>query len=101
VKFARIIGRLTLNVADPSYSGSRLLVGIPSLPKKTEFNREDEIDAGNSFVIYDNLGASEGDLIAYTDGGEASAPFELPTPCDAYCAAIVDEIFWNPLNEEV
>jgi microcompartment protein CcmK/EutM len=43
-------------------------------------------------VVYDNLGAHDGDLIAFTESGEASRPFlpEKRVPCDALCAAILD-----------
>ena len=97
MKFARIIGRVTLNIADPAYQGGRFLLGIPCKPDCAPPERGQALPKGNSFVIYDSLGATEGDLIAYTDGGEASAPFEEPTPCDAYNAAILDTVFWKPI----
>lgn len=96
MKFARIIGRVTLSVAEPAFEGGRFLLGMPSLPDDPEARIPSVPGKGNSFVIYDNLGASEGDLIAYTDGGEAAAPFSEPTPCDAYNAAILDRVFWDP-----
>jgi len=98
VKFARIIGRVTLSVADPSYRGGRFLMGLPCTPDTDMPRRSQPLPKGNSFVLYDNHGATEGDLIAYTDGGEASAPFPEPTPCDAYNAAILDTINWTPLS---
>jgi ethanolamine utilization protein EutN len=98
VRFARIIGRVTLNVSDPAYRGGRFLLGIPCMPDTESPARGGQLPKGNSLVIYDNLGASEGDLIAYTDGGEASAPFAEPTPCDAYNAAILDAVYWNPIS---
>lgn len=95
MRFARIIGRVTLNVAEPSYRGGRFLIGIPCVPAG-ELSGEGGIPKGNSMVIFDNLGARENDLIGYTDGGEAAAPFTDPTPCDAYNAAILDHVHWNP-----
>jgi ethanolamine utilization protein EutN len=43
-------------------------------------------------VVYDNLGAGDGDLIAFTESGEASRPFlpEKRVPLDAFNAAILD-----------
>lgn len=99
MKFARIIGRVTLSVSDVSYKGARLLIGLPTVPERAHYEREAPLGSGNSLVIYDKLGAGEGDLVAYTDGGEASAPFEKPTPCDAYVAAIVEQINWQPLKQ--
>jgi ethanolamine utilization protein EutN len=92
MKLARIIGRVTLNVVDPGYVGPRFLLALPVRPDTPEPVRGKALPKGNSFVLYDDLGASEGDLVAYTDGGEAAAPFLRPTPCDAYNAAILDHV---------
>ena len=98
MRFARIIGRVTLNVADPSYQGGRFLIGIPCKPDEPVPQPGRPLPKGNSLVIYDKLGATVSDLVGYTDGGEAAAPFSDPTPCDAFNAAIIDEVFWNPLK---
>lgn len=46
-----------------------------------------------SLVVYDALGAGEGDLIAVSEGREASQPFRPDSvPMDAYCAAILDMV---------
>lgn len=96
MKFARVIGRVTLNTAEPSLKGGRFLLALPCGPGEQEPVPGKPLPKGNSFVVYDRLGASPPDLIAYTDGGEAAAPFAQPTPCDAYNAAILDEVNWNP-----
>jgi carbon dioxide concentrating mechanism protein CcmL len=46
-------------------------------------------------VVYDELGADIGQTIAISEGREAACPFSKPTPVDAYCAALVDEIFYQ------
>lgn len=92
MKFARIIGRVTLSLVDPGYNGPRFLLALPVSPNTPEPARGKPLSRGNSFVLYDDLGATEGDLVAYTDGGEAAAPFAHPTPCDAYNAAILDQV---------
>lgn len=92
MKFARIIGRVTLSLVDPGYSGPRFLLALPVSPDAPEPIHGKPLPKGNSFVLYDDLGATEGDLVAYTDGGEAAAPFAQPTPCDAYNAAILDHV---------
>jgi ethanolamine utilization protein EutN len=48
--------------------------------------------SNESLVVYDHLGASEGDLIAFTESREACMPFwpEKRVPLDAYNAAILD-----------
>ena len=46
-----------------------------------------------SLVVFDHMGAGVGDLIAFTEGGEAAQPFRPQrVPIDAYCAAIIDSI---------
>ncbi len=100
MRFARIIGRVTLNVADPAYAGGRFLLGIPCKPTDAAPDKGQPLPKGNSMVIFDKLGATEADLIAYSDGGEAAAPFAGPTPCDAYNAAIIDHVFWKPTKRK-
>ena len=100
MRFARIIGRVTLNIADPSYRGGRFLLGQPCTPADPYPVKGKALPSGNTVVVFDKLGATVGDLIGYSDGGEAAAPFSGPTPCDAYNAAILDSVFWNPLTTE-
>jgi microcompartment protein CcmK/EutM len=47
-----------------------------------------------SVVVYDHLGATDGDLIAFAESREATNPFypESLVPIDAYNAAIVDSL---------
>ena len=96
MRFARVIGRVTLNVSDPSYTGGRFLIGMPCGPATPAPKAGEALLKGDSLVIFDKLGATQGDLVAYTDGGEAAAPFMNPTPCDAFNAAIIDNVYWKP-----
>jgi microcompartment protein CcmK/EutM len=44
-------------------------------------------------VVWDDLGAGIGSIIAVSDGGEAAQPFKPALkPVDAYNAAIIDEL---------
>jgi ethanolamine utilization protein EutN len=44
-------------------------------------------------VVYDDLGASPGSLIGFTEGSEAAQPFQPnPKPIDAYNAALLDHL---------
>src|SRR5439155_109645 len=47
-----------------------------------------------TLVVYDHLGARDGDLIAFAESREACMPFypEKIVPLDAYNAAILDEV---------
>ena len=91
MRMGTVIGRVTLSVRSPKYIGERLLV---TLPWKTDtFSGVDKYDP--AIVVYDQLGAGVGQQIAISEGREAACPFEKPTPVDAYCAALVDEIFYK------
>ena len=96
MKFARVIGRVTLSVVDPAYEGARFILCHPWHPARALEPARVPLPKASSLVAYDNLGASLGDLIGYSDGGEAAAPFEKPTGCDAYCAAILDRVSYQP-----
>ena len=90
MRIGKVIGRLTLNPVYETLVGGRfMLVEVQdrfSLAGKPRKSTE-------SLVVYDNLGASEGDLIAFTESREAAMPFypEKRVPLDAYNAAILDE----------
>ena len=91
MRMGTVIGRVTLSVRSPKYSGERLLV---TLPWKTDtFSGAQKFDP--AIVVYDQLGAGVGQDIAVSEGREAACPFEKPTPVDAYCAALVDEFFYK------
>ena len=96
MRLGHVIGRVTLSQQDPAYKGGRFLLVQP-------FSREQFAGApllplakGSSLVVYDNLGAGVGHVNAFTEGAEAIAPFDQPTPVDAFNAALVDKIFDTP-----
>jgi acyl-CoA synthetase (AMP-forming)/AMP-acid ligase II len=44
-------------------------------------------------VAWDDLGAGEGQIVAFSEGGEAAQPFRpADKPVDAYVAALIDRI---------
>ncbi len=44
-------------------------------------------------VAWDDLGAGEGQLVAFSEGGEAAQPFRpADKPIDAYVAALLDRL---------
>jgi microcompartment protein CcmK/EutM len=48
---------------------------------------------GKALVAVDALGAARGQMVAFTEGGEAANPFwPNQVPVDAYCTLIVDSI---------
>src|ERR1041384_2653657 len=94
-----VIGRVTLSKTVPALIGARWLIVSPFT--REHFQRGKETPPGlskdPSLVVYDDIGAGVGQAIGFVEGREAACPFENPTPVDAINAALVDEIFYNPL----
>jgi ethanolamine utilization protein EutN len=90
MRIARTIGTVTLNQVHPSLAGARLKLAEPlgweALCERDETPSE-------TLVVFDDLGAGQGSLIAVSEGGEAAQPFKPEMkPVDAYNAAILDRI---------
>ena len=92
MKVGRVLGNVVLSQAIPEYRGARWLLVSPY--KRDDLERESEahVSGEPSTVVYDCLGGSAGDLIGYTEGGEASQPFETPTPVDAYNCILLSRV---------
>lgn len=96
MRLGTVIGRVTLTLKEPVYTGGCLLIVQP-------FSREQFAGAppvplakGSSVVVYDELGAGEGCIVGFTEGAEAAQPFEGDAPVDAYVACIVNHISYQP-----
>ncbi len=98
MRVAQVIGRVTLNVQDPSFKGGRWLMVNPL--DAGQFNAACQtapsISAQSSLVAYDNLGAGDGDIVGIVEGAEATAPFDFPIPIDAITVAIFDSLSYQP-----
>jgi ethanolamine utilization protein EutN len=90
MRIAEVIGNVTLSRAHPSVTGFRWIIGVPfGLKALRENSRPD----GEDVVIFDKLGAGNGQRVGFSEGGEAAAPFHpQKKPVDAYCACILDQI---------
>jgi ethanolamine utilization protein EutN len=91
MRIGKVIGRITLSDAYETLTGGRFLLvqvqdrfALAGRPRQST----------ESLVVYDNLGAGEGDTIAFTESREAAMPFypEKRIPLDAYNAAILDAV---------
>ena len=91
MRFGIVRGHLTLNPAVESYRGKTLLVVEPITMEN--LRAKNGKGGGKALIAVDELGAGEGQIVAFTEGREASNPF-WPTsvPVDAYCSLIVDSI---------
>jgi microcompartment protein CcmK/EutM len=90
MRIARIVGTVTLNRRHETFGGAVLKLAQPlslsDLAGKTTPDAEE-------LVIWDELGAGLGDLIALSEGAEAAQPFRPNVkPIDAYNAAILDQV---------
>ena len=91
MRIGKVIGRVTTSASYDTLAGARfLLVEVQdrfSLVGKPRKSTE-------SLVVYDYLGAQEGDVIAFAESSEATMPFypEKIVPLDAFNAAILDTV---------
>lgn len=96
MRLGHVIGRVTLSKQDPAFKGARFLLVQPFAKDQFRGAAMTPLAKSLSLVVYDNLGAGLGNVIGFTEGAEATAPFDDPTPVDAFNAAIVDEVFYQP-----
>jgi microcompartment protein CcmK/EutM len=89
MRIGKVAGRVTLTQLYDTLQGGRfLLVEVQDrFALSGEQRKTSEV-----VVVYDHIGASRGDLIAFTESREATMPFypEKRVPLDAYNAAILD-----------
>ena len=96
MRIGEVIGTVTLSRVHPALVGARWVVAVPcSLDALRTHGRGD----GEDLVVYDDLGGAVGQTIGFVEGREAASPFDGPAPVDAICAALVDEIFYNPFTK--
>ncbi len=97
MRIAKVIGKVTMSQHMPQVRpGSYLIVRTfnrGTLVGKNDGNEE-------TLVLYDNLGAGEGDLVGLVEGREATAPFYPDkVPYDSYNACILDSVNFQPILE--
>ena len=89
MRIGKVVGRLCLNRAYKTLAGGRFMIvevqdrfALTGQPRKSS----------ESVVVYDHIGAREGDLVAFSESREACMPFypEKRVPIDGYCSAILD-----------
>jgi ethanolamine utilization protein EutN len=90
MRIGEVIGSVTLNRVHPTLTGATLRLVTPLTLAELLDNAAPQ---GETLVVYDELGAGQGSIVALSEGGEAAQPF-LPEvkPVDAYNAAILDEV---------
>ncbi len=96
MRLGYVIGKVTLSAQDEALKGARFLLVQPFDHAQFAGAPMTPLAKGSTVVVYDNLGAGLGQIIGFTEGAEATAPFAQPTPVDAYNAAIINQIFYTP-----
>lgn len=102
MRIGQVIGRTVMSVQDASFKGGRFLLVSPL--DASQFSQacttSIPVTAQASIVVYDNIGAGEGDVIGFSEGAEATAPFPSPIAIDALCIAIFDRIDYSPFSSQ-
>lgn len=101
MRIGHVIGKVTMSTQDPALHGGRWLMVNPVDTQQLNscLSQPPELTRQPSLVIYDSLGAGEGDIIGFVEGAEATAPFEKPIPIDAISLAIFDTINHQPIAD--
>jgi ethanolamine utilization protein EutN len=98
MRIGEVIGRVTLSRAHSSVVGATWRIAVPlswtGVARLVQGTSGGDRMAGRGepLVVYDEWGASQGALIAFSEGAEAGAPFDPPKPLDAYCVGILDAL---------
>jgi ethanolamine utilization protein EutN len=88
-------GHLTLTPAVESFHGRTLAIVEPVTMENLRARNGQ--GGGKALVAVDELGAAEGQMVAFTEGREAANPFwPKPVAVDAYLALIVDAVDVKP-----
>jgi ethanolamine utilization protein EutN len=89
MRIGKVVGRVCLQQTYETLVGGRFMIvevqdrfSLAGQPRQTS----------EYVVVYDHLGAYDGDLIAFSESREACMPFypEKRVPLDAYNSAILD-----------
>ena len=90
MRIMECIGKVTLSKWHPSLEGATWKVAVPLMHDGINGEASGRTEP---IVIFDELGAGHGSLIAVSESAEAAAPFYPDTkPIDAYNSAILDSI---------
>ena len=97
MRVARVIGTITLSSSLENLVGGRFLI---VQPESLQTLRDGDLPSAELVVAYDETSAGLGSRVAISEGREASAPFHPRLmPVDAYCAAILDDLQVDRVNE--
>lgn len=95
MRIMECIGRVTLSRWHPSLTAATWKVAVPL----THEGLLGQVSGrAEPLIVYDELSAGHGSMMAVTESAEAAAPFHPAVkPIDAYNTAILDDITVDPL----
>jgi len=98
MRIGHVIGKVTLSIQQSSFKGGRWLLVNPldAIQYNDACQTAPGLTSQPTLVVYDNLGAGEGDIIGFVEGAEATAPFDFPIPIDGLNIAIFDSLSYQP-----
>jgi microcompartment protein CcmK/EutM len=89
MRLGKVTGRVCVQPVYETLVGARFLI----VEVQDRFSLAGQARKTSEYVVvYDHLGAGDGDLIAFSESREATQPFypEKRVPLDAYNSAILD-----------
>jgi len=92
VRIGKIVGQIVTSLQYPTLSGGRFV--LIEVMDRFALAGKPRDKPGEIVASYDLLGVGVGDLVAFTESGEAAAPFlpEKKVPLDALTTAILDQV---------
>ena len=89
MRIGKTIGTVTLVEPHPAVRGGVFRLVVPLAAADLAAGD----GAAEPLVAWDDLGVGEGQLVAFSEGGEAAQPFRpADKPVDAYVAALLDRL---------
>ncbi len=103
MRIARVLGCVTLSRRLANLQSGRLTL-VEALDASALEGRDNHAARATpmpeSLVAFDPLSAKEGSLVAISEGREAAVPFDPQRmPIDAYVAAILDTVNFEPMKD--
>ncbi|MDO4570758.1 MAG: EutN/CcmL family microcompartment protein [Planctomycetia bacterium] len=106
MRIAQVVGVVVLSRVHPSLSGGAFKLVVPlrtedlkeidgvDLNQRSSSATPVPAESWEEFVVYDSMGAGEGQFVGVSEGREALNPFYPDVkPIDAYNALILDKAF--------
>lgn len=95
MRIGTVMGTVTLSKVVPELTGVRWLVVGPCDLKAIEKSRVhgELLPSGEDIVVADGVGGGIGQVIAFSEGGEAAMPYmPAKVPVDAYAGILIDSL---------